>query len=273
VRVLRSQSLPGGTAGSVARDNGRPKVGGIAHTDRRPSMDIRTISRTAAAAALVIGPLTLAVPIKITDDEDAPAAQQLRDYAAHAGAAKASNVALLALLLLVPAMLATARLARRGAPKLAFAGGALASLGWLAGLIAFGGQQIALYQGAKLADRAGAAALIDGVSKDPVFGTLIGVFVLGHIVGMIILGVALWRSRAVPVWAAGLFVAYPILHFVGHAVSPAVDYAGGAALLVSAVVVAARIMRTPNEQWDAPARDAAAAAGAEPAARPVAAAR
>jgi hypothetical protein len=129
----------------------------------------------------------------------------------------ASNLLLFPLMLLVPAMVYAARLAWGRAPAPAFVGGGLSALGWMAGLMSIGAGQIALYQGAQLPDRAGAAALIDAMNADPVYGTLVGIFVIGHIVGMIVLGVALWRSRAVARWAAGCYVAYPILHFVSGA--------------------------------------------------------
>lgn len=222
-------------------------------------MDVRTISRTAAAIALVGAAVVNAIPIEVSSDGDAPAADQLRDYANNPGAARVSNVLLLGAILLVPAMIYAARLARRGAPKLAFFGGGLAALGWLAGLISIGGMGFALYEGSKLADRAGAAALIDGIGSDPVYGTLVLTFVAGHAIGMILLGVALWRSRAVAPWAAALFIAAPVLHVVGHAASPVVDQASGLAFLISAVAVAARVMRTPNEAWDAPATVSVAA--------------
>jgi uncharacterized membrane protein (UPF0136 family) len=230
-------------------------------------MDIRTISRAAGAAALVIGPVASAAPIVVTDSENGTAAEQLADYAANSGAAQASNVLLLLIIAVVPAMIYAARLARPGAPKLAFAGGALAALGWLAGLIGIGAGQIALYQGSRLDDRAAAAALIDGVYADPVYGSLVGVFVIGHIAGMILLGVALWRSRAVPSWAAGLFIAYPVLHFIAHVTTPAIDWAAKVAFVVSAVVIAMRVLRTSNDRWDLPA-----GTGAPVPQRPVAAA-
>jgi hypothetical protein len=224
-------------------------------------MDVRTLSRVAGATSLIVGPLVLAIPVMPTDNTDAPAATQLRDYASHPGAALVSNFFLLALILLVPAMIYAARLARSGAPKLAFVGGGLAALGWLAGLMSIGAGQIALYQGSKLADQAGAAALIDKMTGDPVFGALVGIFVIGHVLGMIILGAALWRSRAVARWVAALFIAYPILHFAAHQTSSAVDVVAGVILLVSAVAIAVRIARTPNRQWDQPAgRDASTAA-------------
>jgi hypothetical protein len=222
-------------------------------------MDVRTLSRAAGATSLIIGPLVLAIPIMASDNTDAPATTQLHNYASHSGAALVSNFFLLPLILLVPAMVYAARLARPGAPKLAFFGGGLAALGWLAGLMSIGAGQIALYQGSKLADEAGAAALIERMNGDPVFGALVGIFVVGHVIGMIVLGVALWRSRAVARWAAGLFIAYPILHFAAHQTSSAVDTVAGVILLVSAAAIAVRIARTPNGQWDlAAGRDAGA---------------
>lgn len=215
-------------------------------------MDIRTASRAAAVTSLVVGATALALPLSVTGDGDAPAARQLADYAAHPGTAMTTNVLTFAIILMVPAMVYTARLARRGAPTTAFVGGGLAALGWLAGLMSLGMSQVLLYQGSRLPDRAAAATLVDAVTADPVFGTLVGVFVVGHVVGMVVLGVALWRSRAVPVWVAGLFVAYPVLHFAAHGGPAVIDYVARAALVVAAVGIAVRIARTPNVDWDAP---------------------
>ncbi|MFG2076380.1 hypothetical protein [Nonomuraea maritima] len=220
-------------------------------------MDIRTISRVAGAASLIAGSLAVAVPIEITD-EDAPIAVQLHDYAQHSALAMLSNLVLLPVILIVPGMIYAARLARGGAPLLAFVGGGLSVLGWIAGAMSIGAGQIALYQGAQLADQAGAVQLIDRMNGDPVYGTLVGVFVLGHAIGMIVLGAGLWRSRAVAPWVAALFVAYPVGHVVGHATSPVIDTISGVCLLVSAVAVAAAILRTSNERWDLPAGKAAA---------------
>jgi hypothetical protein len=214
-------------------------------------VDIRTASRAAAVTSVAVGAVALAFPLTVTGDE-APVAQQLGDYAAHQETALASNVLMFAVILMVPAMVYTARLARRRAPTAAFVGGGLAALGWMAGLMSLGMSQIALYQGAKLADRAAAAAVVDAITGDPVFGTLVGIFVVGHVVGMIVLGVALWRSRTVPVWAAGLFVAYPVLHFAGHGGLVVLDYLARACLVVAAVAIAVRIARTPNVEWDTP---------------------
>ncbi|MEU7878604.1 hypothetical protein [Microbispora bryophytorum] len=222
-------------------------------------MDIRATSRVAAALSLIVGPLALALPIGFTD-EDAPIAAQLQDYANHPTLAMLSNIVILPLMAIIPAVVYAARLARRGAPNLAFVGGGLAALGWLAGFTTIGATQIALYQGSRLADQAGATALIDKVNGDPIYGTLVGVFVLGHAIGMIVLGIGLWRSRSVAPWVAALFIAYPVGHFVGHAISPVIDTLSGVLLLISGVAIAVKILRTSNQQWDLPAGEGVAPA-------------
>lgn len=227
-------------------------------------MDIRTVSRTAAVVTLAISGVAAAIPLVVTQNDEAPAADQFRDYVAHSGIAAASNVMLLALICLVPAMIYAARLARRGAPKLAFLGGGLSALAWLAGLISLGGVQLALYEGSKLPDRAGAAALVDAIMTDPIFNVLVLTFVLGHTVGMTILGIALWRSHAVAWWVGALYIVYVVLHTVGHAVSPAVDYASGVVIGIGSLAVAYQIARTPNDAWDLPASATAPAPAPQP---------
>ncbi|MEU8261599.1 hypothetical protein AB0C02_13395 [Micromonospora sp. NPDC048999] len=215
-------------------------------------MDIRTVSRAAAVATLAIAGVANAIPLVVTDNDEAPAVDQFRDYAAHSGVAATSNLMLLALICLVPAMIYAARLARRGAPKLAFIGGGLSALAWLCGLMSIGSLQLALYEGSKLPDQAGAAALVDAITGDPVYNALLSSFVLAHIVGMIILGVALWRSGSVAWWVGALYILYVVLHTVGHAVGPVVDMAAGVVLGLGLLAVAFQIARTPNELWDLP---------------------
>jgi hypothetical protein len=215
-------------------------------------MDVRTLSRTVGAACLIVGPLAMAVPVTLSE-ADLDGTAQLRLTAQHLGTANLTNVLLLAQILLVPAMIYAARLARRGAPTLAFFGGGISALAWLTGLMGLGAAGILVYHGAKLPDQAAAALLIDKVNADPVTGTLTLIFVLGHVVGMVLLGAALWRSHAIPVWAAALFVLYPLVHLGAHiGGSIAVDNASGVLLVVASVVCAIKIMQRPNGEWDLP---------------------
>jgi hypothetical protein len=45
-------------------------------------------------------------------------------------------------------------------------------------------------------------------------------FVVGHIVGLALLGIALWRGRIVPAWAALMIAISQPLHFVFAVIAP-----------------------------------------------------
>jgi hypothetical protein len=215
-------------------------------------MDIRTASRTAAATCLVLGPLALAVPVTLSE-ADLNGAAQLRLTSAHLGTAHLGNVLLLAQILVVPAVIYAARLARRGAPRLAFIGGGLSALAWLAALIGLGATQIVVYDGALLPNPGAIAPLIDKMGADPVVGTLTLLFVLGHVIGMVVLGIALWRSRAVPAWVGILFAAYPLVHLGAHiGGSIAADNVSGVLFVIASVACAVRVLRVRNDDWDLP---------------------
>lgn len=215
-------------------------------------MDIRTLSRVTAVASLIIGPLAMAIPTTYTES-GAAAAGQLKLAAAHMGQAGLANAMLLPALFIVPAMIYAARLARGRAPRLAFIGGGISALAWFCGIAGVGAVDLMVYHGVGVTDRAAVADLIDRVTGDPVNGTLTVLFVLGHVIGMVVLGIALWRSRAVPVWGAAVFILYPIVHIAAHVIgSVALDNASGILLFISGLVCAVAVLRKPNAEWDLP---------------------
>jgi hypothetical protein len=61
------------------------------------------------------------------------------------------------------------------------------------------------------------ARAIDAYNGSGVVSVATIVFLVGHVLGLILLAVALWRARAVPVWAAACLGASPILEIVGSA--------------------------------------------------------
>lgn len=52
----------------------------------------------------------------------------------------------------------------------------------------------------------------------PIFYVAGIVFVVGHVIGTVLLGIAMWRSRAVPRWAAAITAVAQPLHFVAAVV-------------------------------------------------------
>jgi hypothetical protein len=79
-----------------------------------------------------------------------------------------------------------------------------------------------------------------------------GVFVLGHVLGTVLLGVAMWRSGAVPRWAAMLTVVAQPLHFVAAVIvgSPTLDLVAWGMNAVGFAAAAVAIVRLPDDEWD-----------------------
>jgi hypothetical protein len=88
------------------------------------------------------------------------------------------------------------------------------------------------------------------------------VYLAGHIAGMLLLAAALWRSRAVPRWAAGALAALVPLEVIEQAASSHVAGMLGYALVTVAFACCARVLLSGSEHsWAvaSPVRDAAAA--------------
>lgn len=88
------------------------------------------------------------------------------------------------------------------------------------------------------------AAAIDTYAGLPVVGTSTIVFLLGHVLGIILLGVALWRAGRVPAWAAGCLIAFPIAEIGGTAADlKAVTVVGYLLLVTTSVACCLEIAR------------------------------
>jgi hypothetical protein len=216
-------------------------------------MDIRSVSRRFGAVALVIGPLAVVAGslFEVSGDDDS-VATSLSKIARHQGEQRVLVVVDLIAAFMLPAMIYLMRLSRRGAPRLAIVGGAVAFVGWLGGLISLGGSDVLLYRAARLPDRSVAIGLVKSVVGDPGFVVPEAAFIIGHLVGMLLLGIALWRSRVVPAWVAGLVGIGPIVHLVVHDLSGAVNAAAYGLVAVGMIASAVTLLRTSDDDWDLP---------------------
>ncbi len=110
---------------------------------------------------------------------------------------------------MVPACLAAAWVARRGAPVLATIAAVLTALGFGAGFAGnFPGDRPMATAIVELGlDRGTIEQLNTYMWQQPIASLAIGLFLLGGVmVGLALLGVALWRSRVVPFWFALAFI-------------------------------------------------------------------
>lgn len=153
--------------------------------------------------------------------------------------------------LLIPATVAIAWVARRGAPRLTTAGAFIALTGFFIGIPLSGGVETpALVTVQHHLDPTTMAAFDKAMNGEPLTGIASLLFIVGVVFGLGLLGGALRRSRAVPAWAA-----YAVM--IGGATHPFIPWSvgQGAGLLVAAaglVGVSAALLRMSDDEFDLP---------------------
>ncbi len=204
----------------------------------------------AGVVCLLLAPVGQLIQFLVSPMRQADAAaSQVAAAAAHLPAMRLALVLDVPILLLLPAVLYVGFVAGAGRSKLAAAGMALTfttALG--AGYLL--AQDVVAYAAARQPDRAAAAGLVAAFEGNGVVGGLVVAYLVGHLVGFVLIGIALVRSRAVPVWAGVALCAWPVAEMAGEASGVAVVAVGGFALLVigfgACAVALVRMGRSPE---------------------------
>jgi hypothetical protein len=170
----------------------------------------------AAAGPLAIAVLRAILPYGITDST----ADIVSKVAAHPGAESAVLwFTYLAMLTLPIGVFVTARVAMRARPVFGTIAAVVAWLGFASMFASVVASDYAV-QAATTSGIPGSstATLLDAMAAHPATSVALAVFLVGHILGGILLGIAVWR--VIPVWAAiALAISQP-LHFLFAAVVP-----------------------------------------------------
>jgi hypothetical protein len=213
--------------------------------------DLRTGSRLLAAVLLPIGPAAVAIlrfilPYTTADSS----ADAVRLVAAHQSAQSAVVwLGFLACLTLVPGVIYAGRVVGRTAPRLA----AVATILLVAGYVSLAwltvGDAYLLFGVRHHLPQDALTAMYDGVHPAALVAT--GLFVLGHVLGTILLGVGMLRGRAVPTWAAlATIIAQPV-HFVAAVIvgSHGLDLLGWGLNAVGFAALSVTVLRLSNDDW------------------------
>jgi hypothetical protein len=156
------------------------------------------------------------------------------------------------LLFLIPATAALAWTTRRSRPVLTTVGACVSLLGFLAAFpLLPGGDSFAWVAVQENFDVATVTRFDEALWAQPIVGVAIILFLSGLVIGLPMLGVALWRSKVAPAWMAWCLILGTVTHpFIpGHT-------AQGIGLLVGAVGflgVSRALLRMPNTDFDLPA--------------------
>ncbi len=215
--------------------------------------DVRSFQRYAAAVIMLVPATSVAIGrLFQTDDSDT---RRTLDLIA-ANPDRQFTFALLGflgLLCVVPAFLAAARLSRRRRPVLTTVALAVNLVGYL-GAFAMPAIDNLYLIGASLPpeQRDAAAVVIDKMWSSGIPGLSTNLFVLGHILGAILMGLALRGSIPTVGWLAMLLTTpVHVLSFVVLQM-PALDMAAWLLMTLSFACCAVRIIKTPNDEWDLP---------------------
>lgn len=212
--------------------------------------DLRSFRRVLGAVLMPIGPAVVAVLRLVAQDdthlgERIAASQESQFWFGLAG--------WLVLFTLVPGAYAAVHLARRRRPVLAAWTGAFLIPGYL-GMTALIAPEAAAHAGLAIglspqvaSELAAAAYGAPGVAV-PVL-----VFVLGHIVGVVLLGVLAIRARLLPVAFGVALAASQVVHLIATILGLSwLDFIGWGTTAVGMGLLGWRMLHTPDDEWDLP---------------------
>ena len=218
----------------------------------RPPRDARRARRLLAAALLPVPAVAVAVLRLVWPAFSATdTAGSLSAIARHTTAEEVVVwLSVVMSLTMVPAVLAAVRLARRRRPVLAMIAAGVNLVAYLGATPLYAGDLMAQIAARPEYDRAQLVPFLDAVNAHPASGVGLGAFVLGHIVGMILLGAALWRI--IPRWASVALIVSQPLHFLAFVVLGVqlLDGFAWALTAVGFIAVAVAVLRTPDGDWD-----------------------
>jgi hypothetical protein len=226
----------------------------LVSSDAPASHAVARAGRIAAAVLLPIGPAAIAalrflLPYDTTDD----GTTVVRAIAAHPAREDAVIwLGLLGAFTLVPAAVVACRVVARRAPRLATEAMLLMIPGYI-GLSWLDAADAVVLYGVR--HQLPAPVLADMyTSLHPVYGVAEGVFVVGHVLGTVLLGVALVRTRLVPLWAGWATTVSQPLHVLAAVVwtSHTLDLAAWALLVAGFAALSVAILRDSPDLMLAP---------------------
>ncbi|WP_433350769.1 DUF4386 family protein [Microtetraspora malaysiensis] len=224
-------------------------MSGSALAARRARRDPRTAARICAAVLMPVGPACVAVIRLIIPGGSGDVGAEV------AADPSAQRLVLLlgvpALFTLLPGAFAALRLGRRHRPTLTAWTATFLIPGYL-GMTVLAAGDTAVLAGTDIGlDPATVTRLSDEILSLTMFEGL--VFVVGHIVGIVLLGVLAWRARLMPRWAAILLLLSQPAHLVAIViVNPWLDLVAWGCTALGMLFLGIRTLRTSNDEWDLP---------------------
>jgi hypothetical protein len=216
--------------------------------------DARNFSRTLTGLALIVGPLLMLVSAIITPTTDNDnKLKELNSVAAHKSAYLWGSVLfLLGTLTLLAASVGIIHLFRNRRVTLGQIAGSLLLVG-TAVTTAFYAFSIVEYEMVNQPglNRAELAKYLHESNMTAAGAPLFILFIIGIVIGLILLAIAAWRGKLIPIWAAILIVLGGVVAFFGGQDQTS-SIINGVLLLIPFVVLGRTVLSMSDEEWDAP---------------------
>jgi hypothetical protein len=215
--------------------------------------DWRTLRRWVVAACMVIAPVAVALIRALVLYSSSPSGA-LAAALAHVNLYPVLAVAeVIVVFTMGFAMLGLGRLIQGRAPLLALIGTPIAVLSWILGGGVLGTLDSVTYEMAQLTSAGPiTATILERINGNAEIGIFFGVFISGHLLGTLLLGIGLLVSHRVPAWAGIAVIAGDVLHPVAFVLlqSHALDALSYLILAAGMTMAARAVLATPNDLWD-----------------------
>jgi hypothetical protein len=216
--------------------------------------DARNFGRTLTGLALILGPLAMLVASIITPNTDNDdKLKELNSIAAHKSAYLWGSVLFFAgTLILLAASVGIIHLFRNRRVTLGQIAGSLLLVG-TAVTTAFYAFSIVEYEMVNQSglNRVELAKYLDKANNTASGAPLFILFLVGIVLGLILLAIAAWRRKLIPIWAAILIVLGGLVAFFGGQ-DQAASIIDGVLLLIPFVMLSRTVFSMSDEEWDAP---------------------
>ena len=217
---------------------------------REAAVTITRVSQTMSAVSLVVFPLLILIYWVLYPAygllDSAAALSAINGHGARTGLADV--FVFTGAFLAVPATLALIHVLSTRSPKLATIGGAMHLFGWIAIIGVVMGDVIAVQMVAGGTPGPDVVQLYRRImSSAPVIA--LNIIATLHVIGGVMLGIALWRTRVVPVWAGVAATLAQPIHFVSNIAGIFwIDAVTWIALAASFACVAGLVLRSSPDQ-------------------------
>lgn len=225
--------------------------------------DARNFARTATGLLLIAAPVALVIGSIVSPNTDHNnKIRELAAVAAHKSTYLVGGlIFLLGTILMVFAGIGLIRMFRgsRGV-TLGQVGGVGVVLAGIvgAGWYTLGAMEYEMVH-AKGQNTMALARFLHAADNAGVIVPLIVMFVAGAVIGVVLIGIASWRTRVVPVWAAVVIIIAGPINFLGQ--GHAAQIISNAVLLVGLGTLGVTALRMSDEQWNSPRERTAVAGG------------